>query len=125
MDDLKSASATAASGMKAQSNKDSTALTPGGLPYQRKVVTFGQVLDRETGTRKVQVTGVARDKSDFQRKYDPTHPAADADGYVLTPNVSALVEMTDLKEAQRSYEANMSVVETARSLRSSTLDLLR
>jgi flagellar basal-body rod protein FlgC len=83
------------------------------------------VLDRETGTTEVKMTGVAKDRSDFQLRYDPTHPGADANGYVKTPNVNTLIESMDMREAQRAYEANLNVVESARAMMSRTIDLLR
>ena len=136
MDDLQKSSAIAVSGMKAQSerlrvisenlaNADSTAQTPDGLPYRRKIVTFKNELDRATGANKVVVNKVKTDPSDFNKKYDPNHPAADRDGYVLTPNVNSLVEMMDMREAQRSYDANMNVITTSRTMLSQTVQLLK
>ena len=136
MDDLQKSSNVAVSGMKAQAerlrvisenlaNADSTAQTPDGLPYRRKVVTFKNELDRATGVNRVVVNKVKTDPSDFNKKYDPNHPAADRDGYVLTPNVNSLVEMMDMREAQRSYEANMNVITTSRTMLSQTVQLLR
>ena len=136
MDDFQKSSATAVSGMKAQAerlrvisenlaNADSTAQTPDGTPYRRKVVTFRNELDHATGVNKVTVNKVKTDPSDFNKKYDPNHPAADRDGYVLTPNVNSLIEMMDMREAQRSYEANMNVITTSRSMLSQTVQLLR
>jgi flagellar basal-body rod protein FlgC len=128
--------AIAASGMRAQgdrlrvvaeniANADATAESPGGLPYRRKTVLFKNVLDREMGVSKVEVAERGYDMSDFKKKYDPKHPAADEQGYVLLPNVSTLVEMMDMREARRAYEANMSVVEVSKSMLSRTIDLLR
>ena len=136
MDDLLKSAAIAVSGLKAQgerlrvisenmANADSVAQTPDGLPYQRKVVTFKDELDRTTGVNKVTVDRIVPDNSQFQRRYDPKHPAADKDGYVLAPNVNPLIEMMDMREAQRSYEANLNVVSTSRSLLSKTVDLLK
>ncbi len=136
MDDLLKSTSIAVSGMKAQSerlrviaenlaNADSVAQTPDGTPYRRKVVTFKDELDRTTGVDKVVVDRVAPDNSQFQRRYDPKHPAADKDGYVLAPNVNPLVEMMDMREAQRSYDANLNVVSTSRSLLTQTVDLLK
>lgn len=136
MDDLTKSANIAISGMKVQSerlrvisenmaNADSLAQTPDGVPYRRKVITFKSELDRATGTNLVKVDKVRGDTSDFQRRYDPKHPAADKDGYVLAPNVNPLIEMMDMREAQRSYEANMNVVNTSRSLLSRTIDMLR
>jgi flagellar basal-body rod protein FlgC len=136
MDELSKSTQTAISGMKVQSqrlrliseniaNADSLAQTPEGLPYRRKVMTFRNELDRATGTTLVKVDKVRADSAEFQRRYDPKHPAADRDGYVLAPNVNPLIEMMDMREAQRSYEANMNVINTSRSLLSRTIEMLR
>jgi flagellar basal-body rod protein FlgC len=125
-----------ASGLKAQgsrmriiaenlANANSVAQAPGEDPYRRKVVTFKNVLDRETGVRKVEVDRVLRDRGEFSKRYEPTHPSADADGYVLYPNVKSLVEVNDMREAQRSYEANLKAIESAKRMMMSTVDLLR
>ncbi len=127
---------TAAAGLRAQTarmkviaeniaNASSTGPTAGSNPYQRKIATFGQVLDRETGEKEVKMTRVVADKSDFKLRYDPTHPAADARGYVKMPNVNTLLEAMDMREAQRAYEANLNVIESARAIASRTLDLLK
>lgn len=126
----------AAAGMKAQSdrlrvvaeniaNADSTGTTPGAEPYRRKTVEFRNVLDKEIGFQTVKVAKRGHDMSAFPKKYDPTHPAADAQGYVLMPNVKSIVEMMDMREARRSYEANLGVVETSRAMLSQTIELLR
>lgn len=136
MDPLKNSSKIALAGMKVQSqrlrtisenlaNADSLAQTPEGKPYSRKVVTFKNELDRELGTKLVKVDKVQADRSDFQRRYDPKHPAADREGYVLAPNVNPLIELMDMREAQRSYEANMKVIETSRALGDRTMELLK
>ncbi|BAE49419.1 flagellar basal body rod protein FlgC [Paramagnetospirillum magneticum] len=136
MDELSKSTQTAISGMKVQSqrlrvisenlaNADSLAQTPEGLPYRRKVMTFKNELDRATGTNVVKVDKVRADSAEFQRRYDPKHPAADRDGYVLAPNVNPLIEMMDMREAQRSYEANMNVINASRSLLSRTIEMLR
>jgi flagellar basal-body rod protein FlgC len=106
-------------------NVDSVAETAGEDPYRRKVVTFRNQLDREMGVDMVKVSKVGTDPSDFRKKYDPGNPAADAAGYVSLPNVNALVEMTDMREAQRSYEANLKVIEASRSMLTRTIDVLR
>ncbi|MBK8157281.1 MAG: flagellar basal body rod protein FlgC [Rhodospirillaceae bacterium] len=106
-------------------NVDSVGETPGADPYRRKVITFRNQLDREMGVDTVKVSKVGTDPSDFRKKYDPGNPAADKDGYVSLPNVNALVEMTDMREAQRSYEANLKVIEASRSMLSRTIDVLR
>ncbi|MDX2102058.1 MAG: flagellar basal body rod protein FlgC [Alphaproteobacteria bacterium] len=134
--DLRTAMQVAASGMKAQgarikvisenlANADSTSQTPGGEPYRRKTVTFKNALDRELQAQTVRVDRIRPDQSDFELRFEPGHPAANQDGYVLTPNVNSLIEATDMREAQRSYEANLTVIETSRSMAQRTLDILR
>lgn len=136
MDDLTLSKTIAASGMKAQAqrlrvisenlaNADSLSKTPGGQPYRRKTVTFRNELDRATGAELVKVGRVSRDRGQLERKYDPGHEAAGADGYVLLPNVNPLVEIMDMKEAQRTYEANLNVISTSKEMMSKTLDLIR
>ncbi|HSV28050.1 MAG TPA: flagellar basal body rod protein FlgC [Candidatus Omnitrophota bacterium] len=126
----------ALSGMKAQTqrlrvisenlaNADSLAQTPEGKPYQRKVVSFKDELDRANGVTRVKVDKVRNDQSEFQRRFDPNHPAADRDGYVLAPNVNPLIEMMDMREAQRSYEANLQVISSSRNMLSRTVEMLR
>ena len=126
----------AVSGMKAQSerlriisenmaNADSIGIRPGEDPYRRQVVTFKDYIDKETGAKRVKVDKVVPDESQFPLKYDPNHPAANAEGYVAMPNVNPLIEMMDLKEAQRSYDANLSMMQTARDMNSKVLDLLK
>lgn len=134
--DLYKSMQISASGMKAQgtrlrviseniANADSTGETPGAQPYRRKVVSFGETMDRELKVPLVKVTNISTDKTEFTRRYDPGHPAADKDGYVLIPNVNPLIEVTDMREAQRSYEANLKVLETTRSMLENTLGILR
>jgi flagellar basal-body rod protein FlgC len=124
----------AASGLKAQqarmrviaeniANSDSTATVAGGDPYQRQNPMF-QPKPVAGGTGVV-MTGVSPDRQPFHLEYDPGHPAADDKGYVKTPNVDPLTEALDMRQAQRAYEANLSVIETARSMQSRTLDLLK
>lgn len=126
----------AVSGMKAQSerlriisenmaNADSIGIRPGEDPYRRQVVTFKDYIDKETGAKMVKVDKVVPDESQLPLKYDPNHPAANAEGYVAMPNVNPLIEMMDLKEAQRSYDANLSMMQTARDMNSKVLDLLK
>jgi flagellar basal-body rod protein FlgC len=126
----------AGAGMKAQSdrlrvvsenlaNSNSTATKPGGDPYRRKMVMFRNMLDHEMGVNTVKVVKYGTDNSEFVKKYDPGHPAADEQGFVLYPNVNPIVEMMDLREAQRGYEANLNVIEVSKSMLSRTLDLLR
>lgn len=106
-------------------NASSTAETPEGLPYRRQVVSFRNELDRELGISRVQIGQVTEDPSEFQRRYDPAHPSSDDEGYVLFPNVNSLVEVMDMREAQRAYEANMSVIQQSKTMMMSTIDLLR
>jgi len=106
-------------------NADSMATTPGGDPYRRKMVTFRSALDKALGLTTVQLDKVVEDKSEFQKKLDPAHPAADAQGYVKLPNVNALVELADMREAQRTYEANLKAIEASRTMLQRTVDILR
>jgi flagellar basal-body rod protein FlgC len=106
-------------------NADTVSDKPGGEPYRRKLVTFKNALDRVLGTNLVKVGGVVTDKTDFDKKYDPGNPAADAQGYVLTSNVKPLIEMMDMREAQRSYSANLSVLEVTRGMLTRTIEALR
>ena len=104
-------------------NAESTAQTAGGTPYRRQIPVFeARNVDGATG---VALAQVKPDQSDFNMDYDPSHPAANADGYVMRPNVNTLVEAMDMREAQRAYEANLNVIETARSMESRTLDILK
>ena len=105
-------------------NAGSSANSPGDEPYRRKLVTFSNELDRELGVRLGTVDKVTFDKSQFGRKYDPGHPGANDQGYVLMPNVNALIEMTDMREAQRSYEANLSIISVAKEMLRRTIDIL-
>ena len=125
-----------ASGMRAQgerlrviaenlANVDSVAETSGSDPYRRKVITFKNQFDHAMGVEMVKVAKVGTDSSDFRKKFEPGNPAADKDGYVSLPNVNSLIEMTDMREAQRSYEANLKVIEASRSMLSRTIDMLR
>jgi flagellar basal-body rod protein FlgC len=134
--DLLKSMMVAASGLKAQSgrmriiaeniaNADSTGKTPGADPYRRKVPTFEERLDREIGTETVQLGRPMLDKSDFKLKYMPGHPAADQNGYVKMPNVDGLVEAMDMREAQRSYEANLNLITASRRMISQTIDILK
>ncbi|MBE7211944.1 MAG: flagellar basal body rod protein FlgC [Gluconacetobacter diazotrophicus] len=125
-----------ASGMDAQSmrlrviaenmaNQDDTGSTPGADPYRRKTITFGETMDRESGDAEVTVKAIGRDNSDFTLRYEPSHPAANADGYVKVSNVSSFVEMMDMREAQRSYSANLDVMQATRSMMTRAIDLLK
>ncbi len=126
----------AAAGMRAQgvriktiaenlANSDSLSQVPGGDPYRRKVVSFNSVLDRNLNTELVTIRSIDQDRSDFRKRYDAGHPAADKDGYVRLPNVNPLIEMMDMREAQRSYRANLSIIKVAKGMISRTIDLLR
>ncbi|RDV05202.1 flagellar basal body rod protein FlgC [Undibacter mobilis] len=126
----------AASGLKAQAgrmriiseniaNADSVPDAPGADPYRRKIPTFNTELDRSLDARVVTLGRVATDKSDFRLKYEPGHPSANADGNVKYPNVNSLVEMTDMREAQRSYEANINVISATRRMIQRTIDILK
>src|SRR6202008_3181914 len=106
-------------------NADSTASTAGGDPYRRKVPTFSSTLDRTLDAKVVSLGKIKPDQSDFRVKYEPSNPAADASGNVKYPNVNPLVEMTDLRDAQRSYEANLNVITATRRMIQRTLDILK
>ncbi|HVY98423.1 MAG TPA: flagellar basal body rod protein FlgC [Dongiaceae bacterium] len=134
--DLMDSLAISAAGMRVQgerlrviseniANADSVSEAPGGDPYRRKTITFRNELDRQAGLDLVKVQKVGLDPSEFTRKYDPNNPAADNSGYVKLPNVNALIEMSDMREAQRSYEANLKVIEVARGMLQRTIDILR
>jgi len=128
------AMAAAASALRAQqsrmrviaeniANAESTAATAGGQPYRRQTPVFqAREIDGATG---VVLAEVRPDMSNFRSEYDPTHPAANAEGYVTRPNVDTLIEAMDMREAQRAYEANLNVIETARAMEMRTLDLLK
>lgn len=126
----------AASGLRAQSgrmrviaenlaNADSTATSPQGEPYRRRVPTFVSELNRELGAQMVKPGRILLDRSEFKSRYEPGHPAADARGYVKAPNVNPLIESMDMREAQRSYEANLNVVSSTRRMLMRTLDILK
>lgn len=135
-DPLISAMKTSASGLEAQSmrlriisenlaNAQSTGSTPGSDPFRRKTVTFGEELDRMSGATLVYVKSVQTDQSPFGLEFDPGNPAANSAGYVKMPNVNLILEMADMREANRSYESNLQVVKQAREMISMTIDLLR
>jgi flagellar basal-body rod protein FlgC len=106
-------------------NQDSTGTSPGADPYRRKTVTFVDRLDRALGVPLVQVSKIGEDPSDFPMRYDPSHPAADAQGYVRIPNVNSFVEVMDMREAERSYNANLAVMQSARGMLQRTIELLK
>ena len=134
--DLATSMMIAASGMRAQSsrmrtiaenlaNANSTSPTPGGDPYRRKVATMNANFDRDLNATLVESGNPAPDMSEFRQQYDPGNPIADKQGYIKLPNVNPLVEIMDMREAQRSYEADLNVLDTTKSMLSRTVDLLR
>lgn len=106
-------------------NSESLSQVPGQDPYRRKIVSFQNVLDRKLDTELVKIGSIDQDQSAFKKRFDPGHPAADNDGYVKLPNVNPLIEMMDMREAQRTYRANLSIIEVAKGMMSRTIDLLR
>ena len=136
MDPLLASLKVAASGLEAQStririvsenlaNARSTGDVPGADPFRRKTVTFAAELDRASGASLVEVERLGFDEGEFSTEYDPGNPAANAEGIVKMPNVNMLVEMADMREANRSYEANLQSIKQSRDLISATIDLLR
>jgi flagellar basal-body rod protein FlgC len=136
MDALTATMRTAASGLNSQSmrmrivsenlaNSESTGSTPGSDPYRRKLPTFSSTLDEVSGADLVAVSRVIRDPSPFRVEFQPDHPAANESGYVKFPNVNMIVEVADMREASRSYEANLQIIKQAREMISMTIDLLR
>jgi flagellar basal-body rod protein FlgC len=136
MDSLRAASEIAFSGLTAQSmrlrivaeniaNSESTGSKPGADPYRRKTISFANELNSVSGATDVKITEVGVDKSAFRIEHNPGHPAADANGNVKMPNVNMIVEMTDMKQATRSYEANLQVIKQGRDMSMSLIDLLR
>jgi flagellar basal-body rod protein FlgC len=133
--DFSKSMAVAASGMRAQTdrmkiiseniaNANSTATTKGGDPYRRKIATITTNFDRELDATLVSAGKPLADKSEFKSQYDPGNPTADAQGYVKLPNVDSLVEVMDMREAQRSYEADLSVMDATKQMLAKTVDLL-
>ena len=136
LDPLLAAQRTAASGLQSQSmrlrvisenlaNMESTGSTPGADAYRRKSVTFAQALDSASGAETVSVDRIVRDPAPFRLELRPGHPAADAKGYVKLPNVNMVVEMADMREASRTYEANLQVIRQAREMISMTIDMMK
>jgi flagellar basal-body rod protein FlgC len=134
--DISKALAISAAGMDAQTvrlrviaenlaNQDTTGSTPGADAYRRKLVTFENRVDRALGTDIVRAKRIAPDQSPLPQRYDPSHPAADAQGYVRTSNVNSFIEVMDMREAQRSYSANLNVLEATRSMLTRTIGLLK
>lgn len=135
MDFLKSI-AIASGGMRAQAgrmrviseniaNANSTAQTPGGDPYRRRIVTFRSVFDQEIDAQTVTMGRIATDNSDFRVRHEPDNPMADAKGNVKYPNVNSLVELTDLRDAQQSYQSNLNVISATRRMLQRTIDILK
>jgi flagellar basal-body rod protein FlgC len=134
--DLMNTMQISASGMKAQSdrlrvvsqniaNAESAGVRPGDTPYQRRTISFKNQLDRELGVQKVKVNQYGTDDAPFQLKYDPTHPAANEDGYVRMPNVNPIIEMMDMREARRAYEANLNVIESSKTMLQQAINVIR
>jgi flagellar basal-body rod protein FlgC len=135
-DPLQAALKVSSSGLEAQSkrlrvvsenlaNSQSTGRTPGADPYARKTISFESEMDEAIGVSTVKVAGIDRQGGPFRVEHNPGHPAADANGYVKLPNVDVMVEVADMREANRSYEANLQVIKQAREMISMTIDLLR
>ncbi|MGI4941297.1 MAG: flagellar basal body rod protein FlgC [Janthinobacterium lividum] len=106
-------------------NQDTTGSQPGAQPYRRKLITFENRMDSALGTEAVRVRSIKPDQGELPKRYDPSHPAADSAGYVLTPNVNSFVEIMDMREAQRAYTANLNVMEATRSMLTRTIELLK
>ncbi len=136
IDALLASSRIAASGLNAQSlrmrvvseniaNAQSTGATAGSDPFTRKTITFGTAYDRAVGAPSVSVKAIGVDRAPYPTEYDPGNPAADRDGRVKLPNVNMLIEMADMREANRSYEANLQMIKQSRSMVAGLVDLLR
>ncbi len=134
--DITKALTISARGMEAQTtrlrtiaenlaNQDTTGSTPGADPYRRKVVLFENRMDRALGAKTVDVERIEAAPGDFPKRYDPSNPGADATGYVATPNVNSFVEIMDMREAQRSYSANLNVMEATRTMLTRTIEMLK
>jgi flagellar basal-body rod protein FlgC len=134
--DLNQTLDVSASGMDAQTarlrviaqniaNQDTTGSSPGADPYRRKTITFESTMDQAAGVATVQVKNIGSDKSDFPLRYDPANPAANPQGYVKLPNVNSFVEVMDMREAERSYSANLAVMQATRGMLNKTIDLLK
>ena len=134
--DLNQALNVSATGMDAQTtrlrviaeniaNQDTTGSYPGADPYRRKTVTFESAVDRAAGVEAVRIKNIGLDNSDLPLRYDPANPASNASGYVKLPNINSFVEIMDMREAERSYSANLSVMQATRSMLNKTIDLLK
>ena len=106
-------------------NQDTTGSIPGAEPYRRKTVSVANEVDRAAGTNLVKVKKIGRDKGELPLRYDPGHPAADPNGYIKTPNVNTMVEVMDMRESQRSYNANLAVMQSARGMIARTIEMLK
>lgn len=136
IDPLGAAMAAATSGLNAQShrmrivsqnlaNSSSTGTSPGADPYARKTITFAEALDRQSGMRSVVISGRGVDPAPFRVDYRPDHPAADANGYVKLPNVNPIVEVADMQDAVRAYQADIEVIKQTKQMYSMLSELLR
>jgi flagellar basal-body rod protein FlgC len=134
--DLNQAMSISASGMDAQTtrlrviaeniaNQDTTGTSPGADPYRRKTVTFESALDKAAGADTVKVKNVGLDQGELPQRYDPGNPAADSQGYVKLPNVNSFIEVMDMRESERSYSANLSVMQATRGMVNRTIDILK
>lgn len=134
--DLNTALSISATGMVAQTtrlqviaeniaNQDTTGSAPGADAYRRKTVTFQAKLDSTLGAETVEVKSIGKDESDLPLRYDPANPAANAQGYVKLPNVNSFIEVMDMREAERSYSANLSVMQASRNMLNQTIDMLK
>jgi flagellar basal-body rod protein FlgC len=106
-------------------NQDTTAAMPGADPYRRRTISFEAVMDTTAGGETVKVKDIGTDRTAFPQKYDPANPAADSQGYVKLPNVNSFMEIMDMREAERSYNANLSVMQASRSMANRTIDILK
>ena len=106
-------------------NQDTTGTSPNAEPYRRKTVEFGNQVDAALGVDMVKVQKIGEDRSEFPLRFDPSHPAANEQGYVRTPNVNSFVEVMDMREAQRSYNANLSVMQSSRGMLSRVIEMLK
>jgi len=134
--DMDAALAISADGMQAQTtrlrviaenlaNQDTTGGAPGAAPYRRQTVTFGEQMDSTLGAETVDVQKIGSDPTPFPQRYDPSNPAANAQGYVQMPNVNSFVEVMDMREAERSYQANLGVMQTTRGMLTRTIEMLK
>ena len=134
--DLQKAMGISAAGMDVQTtrlrviaenlaNQDATGSAPGADAYRRQTVTFVQRMDKAVGAETVRVKQIGHDMSDLPLRYDPSNPAANAEGYVKVPNVNAFIEMTDMHDAEHSYSANLAVMQATRQMLTRTIDLLK